>query len=45
MGILTACMSVYHVCAANEEGSRGLGSLNLSYRWLWAAMWLLGLKP
>jgi hypothetical protein len=36
---------VLHACSAFGDQKRVLGSLELEFRWLWAAMWVLGINP
>lgn len=44
--VLPACLSVHHECAGDCGGRRGHWiPLNWNCRLLWAAMWLLGIKP
>ena len=46
MGVLPACVSVYHVHIVSIEARRGhLILWSWSSRLLWAAMWVLGIKP
>lgn len=47
MDILPACLSV-HVCLVPRDAKRGQrawGPTELEFQWLWAAMWVLGLRP
>ena len=49
MSTLLACMSVHHVCAwCPEKARRGQGRCipwGWAYRQLWAATWVLGMRP
>lgn len=46
MGVLTTCMSKYHLCSVPEEVRRGCQILqNWSYWLLWAATCVLGTEP
>lgn len=41
-----ACMyvRVEHICNAPEGQKRATGLLELDFRWLWAALWMLGIR-
>lgn len=47
MSVLPSFMHVCapHACLVPSEPEEGVGSLEIGlYRWLWATMWMLGLK-
>lgn len=46
LGVLLACVSVYtYVCLVLREARREQWTpWNCIYRWLWATMWVLGIK-
>ena len=44
MGVLSACMSVYHVCVWCPQRPEE-GTWYWNYKWLWATIWMLGIEP
>jgi len=46
MWVLSACMPVHHLHAGpTDDRRKSQMPWNRSYRWLWATMWMLGIKP